>query len=68
MFLFFSVARSQEIGSWERATEVAQTSNQGNNGAKSKSSKTAAAAHSSFGMNMPLMSSAFDTAMWLDAA
>ena len=26
------------------------------------------AANSSFGMNMPLMSSAFDTAMWLDAA
>jgi hypothetical protein len=28
--------------------------------------KTAAA--SSFGTNMPLMSSAFDTAMWLNAA
>ena len=27
-----------------------------------------AAAQSSFGMNMPLMSSAFDTAMWLNAA
>ncbi len=27
-----------------------------------------AAANSSFGMNMPLMSSAFDTAMWLNAA
>jgi len=26
------------------------------------------AANASFGMNMPLMSSAFDTAMWLDAA
>jgi hypothetical protein len=26
------------------------------------------AASSSFGMNMPLMSSAFDTAMWLNAA
>ena len=26
------------------------------------------AANSSFGMNMPLMSSAFDTAMWRDAA
>ena len=25
-------------------------------------------AHSNFGMNMPLMSSAFDTAMWLNAA
>ena len=29
-------------------------------------SKSAASA--SFGMNMPLMSSAFDTAMWLNAA
>jgi hypothetical protein len=26
------------------------------------------AANTSFGMNMPLMSSAFDTAMWLNAA
>ena len=26
------------------------------------------AANCSFGMNMPLMSSAFDTAMWLNAA
>ena len=36
----------------------------------SKPVKTAAktAANSSFGANMPLMSSAFDTAMWLSAA
>jgi len=26
------------------------------------------AANSNFGMNMPMMSSAFDTAMWLNAA
>jgi hypothetical protein len=32
----------------------------------SKSSKHAA--NAGFGMNMPLMSSAFDTAMWLNAA
>lgn len=31
-----------------------------------KTSKNAANAN--FGMNMPMMSSAFDTAMWLDAA
>jgi hypothetical protein len=63
MFLFFSVARSQELGSWERATEVAQS-------VAGKPVKPAAksAANSSFGMNMPLMSSAFDTAMWLNAA
>ncbi|MBP6776340.1 MAG: hypothetical protein KA151_03700 [Piscinibacter sp.] len=63
MFLFFSVARSQEQGSWERATETTQ-------GATDKPAKPAAksAANASFGMNMPLMSSAFDTAMWLTAA
>jgi hypothetical protein len=67
VFLFFSVARSQENGSWERATEVAQTT-------------TAAPAkppvkvvpkngtNPNFGMNMPMMSSAFDTAAWLSAA
>jgi hypothetical protein len=63
MFLFFSVARSQEIGSWERATEVAQASNEGG-----KKNGKAAASSATFGMNMPLMSSAFDTAMWLNAA
>ena len=31
-----------------------------------KASKSAA--NASFGMNMPLMSRAFDTAMWLNAA
>jgi len=63
MFLFFSVARSQEQGSWERATETTQ-------GAVDKPVKPASksAANASFGMNMPLMSSAFDTAMWLTAA
>jgi hypothetical protein len=60
MLLFFSVARSQEIGSWERATEVAHSITD------KKTSKNAA--NASFGMNMPLMSSAFDTAMWLNAA
>ena len=71
MFLFFSVARSQEIGSWERAADVAPTSIT-ENGVKapklSKAAAAAAAANASFGMNMPLMSSAFDTAMWLNAA
>jgi len=62
MFLFFSVARSQEIGSWERATEVAQ------NGTVKAKVAAKSSANSSFGMNMPLMSSAFDTAMWLSAA
>jgi hypothetical protein len=61
MFLFFSVARSQEFGSWERATEMAQNVAQ-------KSAKGNAKGSASFGMNMPLMSSAFDTAMWQNAA
>ena len=62
MFLFFSVARSQDIGSWERATEMVPSVTE----KPAKASKSAA--NSSFGMNMPLMSSAFDTAMWLNAA
>jgi len=73
VFLFFSVARSQEIGSWERAAETAQATN---------ATATAAAApkpapkvavpkngvNPNFGMNMPMMCSAFDTSMWLNAA
>ena len=62
MLLFFSVARSSDVSSGERATEVPA-------GVLEKPAKAAKqAAHGSFGMNMPLMSSAFDTAMWLDAA
>jgi len=51
---------------------VAPTSNTGNTAGSTKSKSAAAAkaavANPSFGMNMPLMSSAFDTAMWLNAA
>jgi hypothetical protein len=62
VLLFFSVARSQELSSWERATETPCP--------PEKPAKPAAksAANASFGMNMPLMSSAFDTSMWLNAA
>jgi hypothetical protein len=65
VLLFFSVARSQEQGSWERATETAPGVAE-----KEKPAKAAAksAANPSFGMNMPMMSSAFDTSMWLNAA
>jgi len=63
MFLFFSVARSQEFGSWERAAEVAQNVAQKPSKGVAKSTTSA-----NFGMNMPMMSSAFDTAMWLSAA
>ena len=64
MFLFFSVARSQENGSWERATEVAPTS------AVKPAVKVVPknGTNPNFGMNMPMMSSAFDTAAWLSAA
>ena len=40
----------------------------GGSKAKTAAAAKAAAATASFGMNMPLMSSAFDTAMWLTAA
>ena len=69
MLLFFSVARSQENGSWERAAETAQVN------ATPAVAKPAAkvavpknGTNPNFGMNMPMMSSAFDTAMWLNAA
>jgi hypothetical protein len=63
VLLFFSVARSQDLASWERATETAPA-------VADKPVKPAAksAANNTFGMNMPLMSSAFDTSMWLNAA
>jgi hypothetical protein len=64
MFLFFSVARSLEIGPGERA-EMAQVA------ADKPAPKVSASKNGfnpNFGMNMPLMSSAFDTAMWLTAA
>jgi hypothetical protein len=63
VFLFFSVARSQELGSWERATDTAQIATE-----KPAKPATKSAAGANFGMNMPLMSSAFDTSMWLTAA
>jgi hypothetical protein len=73
MFLFFSVARSQENGSWERAADEAQVAVPGAQpvitpkpAAKAAVPKTGV--NPNFGMNMPKMSSAFDTAAWLDAA
>jgi hypothetical protein len=63
VLLFFSVARSQENGSWERATEGTT-----NVAVKPAAKNSKAASNANFGMNMPLMSSAFDTAMWLSAA
>jgi hypothetical protein len=65
MFLFFSVARSLEIGSWERATESAQNTTAAKPAAKPVPKN---GTNPNFGMNMPKMSSAFDTAAWLNAA
>ena len=63
-FYSFAVARSADSGNWERAAEGSApaaerpaTKNVPKNGT-----------NPNFGMNMPLMSSAFDTAMWLSAA
>ena len=58
MFIFFSVARSQDIGQWERAQEAAQLET------PPKPSKNAPA----IVMKLPPMSSAFDTGMLLVAA
>ena len=60
MLLFFSVARSQENGSWERAAETAQE--------KPVAKATKNGFNPNFGTNMPMMCSAFDTAMWVSAA
>jgi hypothetical protein len=65
VLLFFSVARSQELGSWERAVDGA-TSIAEKPAKAEKSAKNVT--NNSFGTNMPMMSSAFDTAMWLSAA
>ena len=61
-FYSFAVARNTD-NAWERVQEAAQ--------AAEKNPPKAAAKNGSnpnFGMNMPMMSSAFDTSMWLNAA
>ncbi len=48
---------------------MAPTSNTSTSGSKAKNAAAkAATASANFGVNMPLMSSAFDTAMWQNAA
>ena len=66
VLLSFSVARSQEIGPWERAPEVTQTTAAAAKPAVKVVPKNGI--NPNFGMNMPMMSSAFDTAAWLNAA
>lgn len=62
-FYSFAVARASEANAWERVNEAAQ---QPEKPAPKVASKNGF--NPNFGMNMPMMSSAFDTAMWLNAA
>ncbi len=62
-FYSFSVARSTETSAWERVNEAAQAAEKAPPKAASKNG-----ANPNFGMNMPMMCSAFDTAMWVNGA
>ena len=62
-FYSFAVARAHETSTWERGNEVAAAPEKPAPKAPPKNG-----ANPNFGMNMPMMSSAFDTAMWLNAA
>ena len=62
-FYSFAVARAAETSAWERPGEVLQVPEKPPAKAVSKTGS-----NPNFGMNMPMMSSAFDTAMWLTAA
>ena len=62
-FYSFAVARSAEISAWERINDLPQPPEKPAPKAAPKNG-----INPNFGMNMPMMSSAFDTAMWLTAA
>lgn len=62
-FYSFAVAHTTESAAWERVNEL---SHAGERPAAKPVPKNGP--NPNFGMNMPLMSSAFDTAMWLSAA
>ena len=62
-FYSFAVARSNEASAWERVNESVQAPEKPAPKTASKSG-----VNPNFGMNMPMMSSAFDTAMWVTAA
>lgn len=62
-FYSFSVARGAETSAWERVNELTQAPDKPAPRPVPKNGS-----NPNFGMNMPLMSSAFDTAMWLSAA
>jgi RNAse (barnase) inhibitor barstar len=64
-FYSFAVSRGQEAGTWDRGGESTPITAPAKPAAKVASKN---GANPNFGMNMPMMSSAFDTAMWLNAA
>jgi hypothetical protein len=62
-FYSFAVPRGSDATAWERAHDSGAASERVPAKTISKNG-----VNPNFGMNMPLMSSAFDTAMWLNAA
>ena len=61
-FYSFAVARNADVSSWERVNEVVQAPEKPAAKVVIKNG-----VNPNFGMNMPMMSSAFDTAMWITA-
>jgi hypothetical protein len=66
VLLFFSVAHSQDLSAGEWATDTTPVVPE--KPVKPAKAPGKNAINANFGTNMPLMSSAFDTAMWLTAA
>ena len=65
-FYSFAVSRGQDSGAWDgKGGEAAPIAAPAKPAAKVASKN---GVNPNFGMNMPMMSSAFDTAMWLNAA
>ena len=62
-FYSFAVTKANESSAWERVNEAAQQPEKVAPKAPPKNG-----ANPNFGVNMPLMSSAFDTAMWINPA
>lgn len=62
-FYSFAVARSAEANAWDRAGDITATADKPAPKPVPKNGP-----NPNFGMNMPMMSSAFDTAMWVNAA
>ena len=70
-FYSFAVARSQPLGAWDRAGAEGAAVESAPAVPPKPAAKVPVAKggfNPNFGMNMPLMSSAFDTAAWLNAA